>query len=299
MRFIISLLQLLLSKTTLQKGVELMDYVEETRKMLEASGRSPKTANSYISHLRRLVNHFGDQTGDLHKNDLRDYLESLVSEGKSLSYINQAQSAIRYLYSQVLKKDNPLPGPGIIAKKVPLHGVFTRDEIAEVFQHVHDLKYRLSLMFIYSSGLRVSETAIMKIDHVDLEKNIIHVYDPDGTFLRDTILAKTTGRILAQYLDLRTDPSPDLFPGRGRTSFVSARTIQRAFTDALAEAGIDKKATLGWLRHSFAVHLLEDGVDRKMVQKLLGIATPSMITPYLKLAKNRTPLRVLSPLDRF
>ncbi len=299
MRFIISLLQLLLSKTTLQKGVELMDYVEETRKMLEASGRSPKTANSYISHLRRLVNHFGDQTGDLHKNDLRDYLESLVSEGKSLSYINQAQSAIRYLYSQVLKKDNPLPGPGIIAKKVPLHGVFTRDEIAEVFQHVHDLKYRLSLMFIYSSGLRVSETAIMKIDHVDLEKNIIHVYDPDGTFLRDTILAKTTGRILAQYLDLRTDPSPYLFPGRGRTSFVSARTIQRAFTDALAEAGIDKKATLGWLRHSFAVHLLEDGVDRKMVQKLLGIATPSMITPYLKLAKNRTPLRVLSPLDRF
>ena len=276
-----------------------MNYVEETKKQLEISGRSPKTANSYVSHLRRLVNSFGDKTGDLSKGDLRDYLEELVSEGKSLSYINQAQSAIRYLYSQVLKKDNPLPGPGVIAKKVPLHGVFTRDEIAEVFQHVHDLKYRLSLMFIYSSGLRVSETAILKRDHVDLENNVIHVYSPEGDFLRDTILAKTTGRILAQYLDLRTDPSPFVFPGRGRTSFVSARTIQRAFTDALTEAGIDKIATLGWLRHSFAVHLLEDGVDRKMVQKLLGISTPSMITPYLKLAKNRTPLRVLSPLDRF
>ncbi len=276
-----------------------MNFVEATRKQLEISGRSPKTANSYVSHLRRLVNHFGDKTGDLSKNDLRDYLEELVSEGKSLSYINQAQSAIRYLYSQVLKKDNPLPGPGVIAKKVPLHGVFTRDEIAEVFQHVHDLKYRLSLMFIYSSGLRVSETAIIRREHVDFDNNIIHVYSPEGGFLRDTILAKTTARILAQYLDLRTDPSPYVFPGRGRTSFVSARTIQRAFTDALVEAGIDKKATLGWLRHSFAVHLLEDGVDRKMVQKLLGISTPSMITPYLKLAKNRTHLRVLSPLDRF
>ena len=84
-----------------------MDFVEETRKMLEASGRSPKTANSYISHLRRLVNHFGDRTGDLDKSDLREYLEGLVSEGKSLSYINQAQSAIRYLYSNVLKKSNP------------------------------------------------------------------------------------------------------------------------------------------------------------------------------------------------
>ena len=276
-----------------------MNFVEDTRKQLEISGRSPKTANSYVSHLRRLVNHFGEKTGDLTKSDLRDYLEDLVSEGKSLSYINQAQSAIRYLYSQVLKKDNPLPGPGVIAKKVPLHGVFTRDEIAEVFQHVHDLKYRLSLMFIYSSGLRVSETAILRREHVDLDNNIIHVYSPEGKFLRDTILAKTTGRILGQYLDLRTDPSPYVFPGRGRTSFVSARTIQRAFTDALAEAGIDKKATLGWLRHSFAVHLLEDGTDRKMVQRLLGISTPSMITPYLKLAKNRTHLRVLSPLDRF
>ena len=276
-----------------------MDFVEETRKMLEASGRSPKTANSYISHLRRLVNHFGERTGELDKSDLREYLEGLVGEGKSLSYINQAQSAIRYLYSNVLKKSNPLPGPGVIAKKVPLHGVFTRDEIAEVFQHVHDLKYRLALMFIYSSGLRVSETAILKREHVDLDNGVIHVHAPEGEFLRDTILARTTGRILAQYLDLRTDPSPYLFPGRGRTSFVSARTIQRAFTDALEEAGIDKKATLGWLRHSFAVHLLEDGVDRKMVQTLLGISTPSMITPYLKLAKHRTPLRVQSPLDRF
>jgi integrase/recombinase XerD len=276
-----------------------MNFVEETRKQLELSGRSPKTANSYISHLRRLENHFGDETGQLGKADLRDYLEELVGEGKSLSYINQAQSAIRYLYSQVLKKDNPLPGPGVIAKKVPLHGVFSRSDIAEVFQHVHDLKYRLSLMFIYSSGLRVSETAILKREHVDLDRNIIHIYSPEGEFLRDTILAKNTGRILAQYLDLRTDPSPYLFPGRGRTSFVSARTIQRAFTDALTEAGIDKRATLGWLRHSFAVHLLEDGVDRKMVQKLLGISTPSMITPYLKLARNRTPLRVQSPLDRF
>ena len=276
-----------------------MNLVEKTKISLENSKRSPKTANSYISHLKRLYTEFGEKTDKLEKNDLRVYLETMVGEGKSLSYINQAQSAIRYLYSQVLDKPNPLPGPGVIAKKVPLHGVFSRDEIAEVFQHVHDIKYRLSLMFIYSSGLRVSETSILKIDHVDLQNNVIHVYSPEGKFLRDTILAKTTSRILAQYLDLRTDPSPYVFPGRGRTSFVSARTIQRAFTDALAEAGINKNATLGWLRHSFAVHLLEDGTDRRMVQKLLGISTPSMITPYLKLAHNRTPLRVQSPLDRF
>ncbi len=63
--------------------------------------------------------------------------------------------------------------------------------------------------------------------------------------------------------------------------------------------GIEKRATLGWLRHSFAVHMLEDGIDRKLVRTLLGITTPSMISPYMKLAKGRSALRVNSPADRF
>jgi site-specific recombinase XerD len=105
--------------------------------------------------------------------------------------------------------------------------------------------------------------------------------------------------VLNRYLNARTDSSPYLFPGRGKSNYVSARTIQRAFTEALLQAGIEEHATLGWLRHSFAVHLLEDGIDRKLVQSLLGISTPSMITPYLKLAKKRSPLRVMSPIDRF
>lgn len=277
----------------------MMDFIESTKKRLAESGRSPKTANSYISHLRRLVNHFGEETGNLEPEALRSYLEEMVEEGKSLSYLNQAQSAIRYLYTQVLDKANPLPSPSVIAKRIPLHGLFTREEIAAIFQHVHELKYRLALMFIYSSGLRVSETAILKRENVDMTNHIIHVYSFEGEYQRDTILSRKAGRILGQYLELRTDPSPYLFPGRAHTSFVSARTIQRAFIDALEEAGIGKRATLGWLRHSFAVHLLEDGVDRRLVQKLLGITTPSMITPYLKLAKDRSELRVMSPLDRF
>jgi integrase/recombinase XerD len=277
----------------------MFDPVEDTRRLLKQAGRSPKTANSYLSHIRRLVGAYGSKATSLSTDELRRYLEGLVDESKSLSYINQAQSAIRFLYTKVCNRPNPLPGPGIVTKKVPLHGIFTREEVKQILNHVHDVKYRLALMLVYSSGLRVGETAYLRRKNIDFDKSIVHVNDRSGKHIRDSILSSSCARLIRDYLNMRTDDSTYLFPGRGRSSYVSARTIQRAFAEALLAANIPKHSTLGWLRHSFAVHLLEDGVDRRMVQHLLGISTPSMITPYLKLARNRDPLRVLSPLDRF
>jgi len=275
------------------------DLVEATRKQLRDAGRSPKTANSYLSHIRRLTGVFGGDSSSLDEDALRKYFEALVDEGKSLSYINQAQSAIRFMYKHVLKKDNPLPGPGLISKKVPLHGIFSREEIKEIFANVHELKYRLALMLIYSSGLRVGEATHLLRDSVNFDRMVLTVTDPEGGNSRQTILARSTADILRYYIETRTDSSPWMFPGRGKTSCVSPRTIQRAFAEAMLAVGIEKRATLGWLRHSFAVHLLEDGTDRKLVQNLLGISTPSMITPYMKLATGRDATRVLSPADRF
>ena len=277
----------------------MADLVEDTRKQLREAGRSPKTANSYLSHIRRLTGVFGDRSDSLTEDALHKYFEGLVDEGKSLSYINQAQSAIRFMYKHVLKKENPLPGPGLISKKVPLHGIFSRDEIKEIFANVHELKYRLALMLIYSSGLRVGEATHLLRDSVDFDRMVLTVTDPEGGNTRETILARSTADILRYYIETRTDSSPWMFPGRGKTSCVSPRTIQRAFAEAMLAVGIEKRATLGWLRHSFAVHLLEDGTDRKLVQNLLGISTPSMITPYMKLATGRDATRVLSPADRF
>ena len=279
--------------------MEMTDYVEQTRKVLRTAGRSPKTANSYLSHIRRLENTYGNVTESLDEDTLRKYLEDLVDEGKSLSYINQAQSAIRFMYKHVLSKDNPLPGPGLISKKIPLHGIFSRDEIKQIFANVHELKYRLALMLIYSSGLRVGEATHLLRNAVDFDSMVIHVNDQDKEFIRDTILANSIADILKYYIETRTDDSPWMFPGRGKTNCISPRTIQRAFAEAMLAVGIEKRATLGWLRHSFAVHMLEDGIDRKLVRSLLGITTPSMISPYMKLAEKRSALRVNSPADRF
>ncbi len=275
------------------------DFVEQTKKVLKTAGRSPKTANSYLSHIRRLENTYGNKAENLDEDTLRKYLEDLVDEGKSLSYINQAQSAIRFMYKYVLRKDNPLPGPGLISKKIPLHGIFNREEISQIFANVHELKYRLALMLIYSAGLRVGEATHLLRNAVDFDNMVIHVNDQDKKFIRDTILANSISEILRYYIETRTDDSPWMFPGRGKTNCISPRTIQRAFAEAMLAVGIEKRATLGWLRHSFAVHMLEDGIDRKLVRNLLGITTPSMISPYMKLAEKRSALRVNSPADRF
>ena len=228
----------------------MADFVEQTRKILRNAGRSPKTANSYLSHIRRLENTYGEKTAELDEDTLRKYLEDLVDEGKSLSYINQAQSAIRFMYKHVLKRENPLPGPGLISKKVPLHGIFSREEIKQIFENVHELKYRLALMLIYSSGLRVGEATHLLKENVDFQNMVIHVNDQDGEPIRDTILADSVADVLKYYIETRTDDSPWMFPGRGKTNCISPRTIQRAFAEAMLAVGINKRATLGWLRHS-------------------------------------------------
>ncbi|MBN1433305.1 tyrosine-type recombinase/integrase [Candidatus Fermentibacterales bacterium] len=277
----------------------MADLLQEMRNVLIEAGRSVRTANSYLSHIRRLTRTFGDSVTGLTHAQLESYFNALLEERKSLSYINQAQSAIRFLYTEVLKKADPLPESGLPSRGLPLHGVFTREEISSIIGNTEDIRYRLALMLVYSSGLRVGEAACLLLAGIDRKAMVIHVNSRGGSHVRDTILARSAESTLDQYLRTRSAESPFLFPGRGRKSCISARTIQRAFSESLAAAGVDRHATLGWLRHSFAVHLLEDGVDRKLLQRLLGVSTPSMMTPYVKLAVGRGPLRIMSPMDRF
>lgn len=277
----------------------MVDLLEEMLRVLREAGRSTKTANSYLSHLRRLKRSFGDRVANLTNVELQKYIEQLVDERKSLSYINQAQSAIRFLYISVLGKSDPLPSSSITLKKLPLHGIFSREEIVSILENTHDLKYRLALTLVYSSGLRVGETACLLKENVNVRKLIIIVNNRQGKILRDTILSREAADLFREYISTKPSESPFLFPGRGKSTCISSRTIQRAFAESLLITGITKHATLGWLRHSFAVHLLEDGFDRKLVRTLLGISTPSMMTPYMKLSVKRSHLRIISPLDRY
>jgi site-specific recombinase XerD len=275
--------------------------LEEARHALRQDGKSSGTSASYLSHIRRLVDRFGPSAKDLDAVEIRAYVSDLSSRGRSQSYSAQARSALRFFYTRLAGRPDPLSDPGLAPGQEVVDRIFTREEIADILEHTDNPSYRLAFMLMYASGLRTGEVCSLRRRNIDTERMQIRVTDRAGRFMRETILPGASLALLYQCLAGRSEDQPYLFPGRGRTVCITPRTLQRVFDQSLALAGVerDTRTSLGWLRHSFAVHLLEDGVDRRLVQELMGIGTSAMMAPYLKLAGNRSRLRVLSPIDRF
>lgn len=283
----------------MEGGVTGGNDLDDIRQALRLDGKSQGTAASYVSHIRHLLEHFGAGAAEADEADVRGYFTDLIAQGRSPSYTAQAQSAIRFYYTKTAGRTDPLAGIGSRGAEA-VERVLSRLEVASLLEAVEQPVYRLALMFMYSSGLRSGEVCCLRRRNVDTDKMLIRVNDRAGRTLRETILSKACLPLLFQCLARRGDDQPYLFPGRGRTVCVSARTLQRVFVEAASRAGVStgRKTTLNLLRHSFAVHLLEDGIDRRLVQELMGVGSSSMMTPYVRLAGGNARLRVLSPLDR-
>lgn len=275
--------------------------LDSVRELLRQDGKSQGTAASYLSHLRLFFERFGEAVPDMPDEDIRAYVEELADLGRSSSYASQARSAIKFFYTRLAGRADPLEGVRTTQDTGMTERAFTREEITRVLDCTELPLYRLAFMLMYSAGLRTNEACALRRRNVDTTGMMIRVNDRTGRHLRTTILPRSSLALLYECLARRNDEQPYLFPGRGRTVCVTGRTLQRSFSQSLSNAGMDTsgRVTLSWLRHSFAVHLLEDGIDRRLVQELMGIGSTSMMTPYVKLAAANRSLRVMSPLDRF
>lgn len=232
---------------------------------------SPKTHQAYLLHLKRFLGHFGAKTRTLTGDEIRAYFLHLIEdEGMSWSYQNQAISAIRFLYKQVLKRPDAvadLPRPVRERKKLP--AVLSRGEVIRLFQAVRNLKHRAVLLVIYAGGLRVSEAVRLRVSDIDGERKRIFVRGGKGGKDRYTIIGEAALEALREYWRIYR-PAEWLFPGVRPDVPISTRAIQMGFRKARERAGIRKDATVHTLRHSFATHLLEDGIDIRYIQELLG-----------------------------
>jgi site-specific recombinase XerD len=150
---------------------------------------------------------------------------------------------------------------------------------------------------MYSSGLRVGEVVRLRRRSLDTDNMVVRVGDQAGRTVRETVLSRYCAELASDYLASRTDDSVWLVPGRSRATGISPRTLHRIFAGALARAGIGRRCGLGCLRHSFAVHMLEDGFDRRLVSRLLGVGSRTTMATYARLAGRGRPW-VRSPLDR-
>ena len=274
-----------------------MGKLREQMKMdLKLKGYSPKTQAAYLGYMKKFVRYFGRSPAKMGEKEIREYLYHLIT-GRDLgdSSINSAYSALKFFYETTLCRDwNVAKIPRRkTEKRLPV--VLDGSEIKQLLAVTTNLKHRALLMTTYSAGLRVSETAHLKVCDVDSKRMQLRVAQGKGKKDRYALLSPVTLNLLRDYWR-QYRPFSWLFPGRSPERPISTRSIQKVFKDAKRKAGIKKPATVHTLRHSFATHLLEAGTDIYRVQKLMGHTTPKTTAIYIHL-RRQDLLKVVSPLD--
>lgn len=265
---------------------------------LELRGVSPKTVKLYVDCTARFARYFGKSPEQLGTEDVRKYLLYLVHERKvAWGTYKQALAALRFLYRWVLNRgevvqDIRAPRP---ERRLPV--VLSFAEVHRFFAAIPSFKYRTLLMFAYAAGLRVSEATRVRVADIDSERMTIRVVLGKRKKDRYTILSPLLLEMLRHYW-WAARPKDYLFPGRGKSGHVTNSSVQRACLDAQAAAGLAKEVTPHTLRHSFATHLLEAGTDLRVIQELLGHASPRTTAIYTHVSKaligkTKSPLELL------
>jgi len=263
---------------------------------LELRGVSPKTLKLYVDCIARFARYFGRSPEQLGAEEVRQYLLYLVHERKvAWGTYKQALAALRFLYRWVLKRgevveDIRAPRP---ERRLPV--VLSFAEVHRFFAGVTSFKHRTLLMFAYAAGLRVSEASRVRVADIDSERMVIRVVQGKRKKDRYTILSPLLLEMLRHYW-WAARPTDYLFPGRGRSGHATNSTVQRACLDAQAAAGLTKGITPHTLRHAFATHLLEAGTDLRVIQVLLGHASPRTTAIYTHVSTKLIG-RTKSPLD--
>jgi len=267
-------------------------YLELLEKELRLRNYSPRTIKSYK---QCLADFFDYLRVDLDSLDLNKIKEYLLKKQNTMSpqTINLYLNSIKFFYRDVLK--NPQKIELKFAKrsnKLPV--VLSRNEINNIIESIKNLKHRLLIALSYGAGLRVSEAVNLKIKDLSLEELTIHLKQSKGNKDRITIITEKIKSEMASLVAGR-DNNYYLFASE-RGGMLSTRTAQKIFENGLKKAKINKAATFHSLRHSFATHLLENGVDVRYVQELLGHQNIRTTQIYTKVT-NPVLKRITSPLQ--
>lgn len=252
------------------------------------------TAN-YIRSVAHVALHFGMVPDKVSVDEINSYLYRIsVHEGKSEGYFKQTVFGLRYWFRMFGQQEKALRMPPI-KKKQTLPVVLSKEECKALFKVPRTLKHRFLLAFAYSAGLRMNELRLLKLSDIDLQRKQIHVRQGKGKKDRYVVLSNFIAEKLPIYME-ELKPKAYLFEGSTPGEPMGERSIQYVINEALAKTTIQKAVSMHTLRHSFATHLLEDGVDIYSIQKLLGHSHIQTTIIYLHIAQVR-PRLAHSPLD--
>ena len=259
---------------------------------------SPCTQSAYVLQVSLFARHFGKSPHLLGPEQIRDYQVFLTTEKRlAPASIVVAVSALRFLYHVTLGKDwdipEVLPAPKQ-PRKLPV--VPSPEEVVHFLGCVKHTKHRALLTACYAAGLRSSEAVSLRPVDIDSRRMVIRVEQGKGRKDRYVMLSPLLLEVLRDYWRHTRPEGKWLFPGALAGPHLTTRTVRRACRKALDLSGLNKPITPHSLRHGFAVHLLESGVDVRTIQLLLGHRSLSTTARYLQVACSKV-CSATSPLD--
>ncbi|MCD7772431.1 MAG: site-specific integrase [Oscillospiraceae bacterium] len=268
--------------------------LEEAGKIRNLKEGTIKSYKAYVSYFLNYMNKAPEELTCL---DVRNFLLAKKDQGLKATTLNLYNSAIRFFYRNVLHilwDDITVPRM-IKEQKLPV--VLSPDEINRLLDAVDDLKYKAMFAVMYSSGMRVSEVIHLHYDDISRSKMQIHIRDTKNRMDRYTILSKRCLDLLTRYWFEKGRPRGILFPNKFTGEYLTVGTLEQVMRRAVSDAGLPVKATPHSLRHSFATHLMEQGVERQNIQALLGHRDPKSTEVYLHVS-NKSLMGIQSPFDR-
>ncbi len=263
---------------------------------------SPGTQRIYIRAVKRFADYLGRSPHRATAEDLRAYQLHLVSNGMTGPTLNATITALRFFFGVTLGRREVTEKLSSVREPRKLPVVLSPGEVVRLLQAAPKLKYKAALSVAYGAGLRASEVVHLKVSDIDSERRLIRVEQGKGAKDRYAVLAPQLLELLRAWWRCahakgQMLPSGWLFPGQDPVKPLTPRQLNRACHAAARTAGIGKRVSMHTLRHSFATHLLEQGVDIRVIQVLLGHNQLDTTARYSQVA-TRTLHQVTSPLER-
>jgi site-specific recombinase XerD len=250
---------------------------------MQLKGLALRTQEAYVNAVLQLSRRIKKSPDSINEEELREYFLYLKNEKQVAdSTFSIALCGIKFFFEQTLKKEwhtLQLVRPDR-KKKLPV--VFSTEEVKRVLDCVHRFPYQVCLHTIYACGLRLLEGTRLHVKDIDSDRKMIHVVAGKGGKDRYVPLPDHTLMLLRHHWLTHRHPTW-MFPSRNGLEAIDESAVQKAFRAALCESGVHKAASVHTLRHSYATHLLEAGVDLRIIQTYLGHASPSTTAIYTHL----------------
>ncbi len=287
------------TKKNRQSRADIKNYrpcPEEYILKLQELRYSEQTIRAYKPKFEEFINYYNElEIDQIDEARITKFLQYLVNERKvSISAQNQSINAIKFYFEKVRKGERKIYYVDRPRTEKILPDVLSEEEVRRLLNAVSNIKHKCILMLIYSAGLRLSEVVDIKMEHIDSDRMQVKVVDAKGKKDRYSLLSPKFLKLARTYY-AQYRPTKWLFEGLGQQRY-SGRSVQSIVKSAVRKSGIKKRVTVHTLRHSFATHLLEKGVDLRYIQSLLGHASSKTTEIYTHITPKGFD-QIESPLD--